>query len=460
MKKINNIKKEIFPALLVYIFTWFLSLTLVIIGAMNQGLTFSESFEIFGNALVKTRFAIVIHIFFVILFLIYLVLRYFIRVYKKRGFKIMSKQFSVRLLMPLVLIFGIYKLLIFKNSFENFDYNWIQTVENNTGISKDLYQKDGKHRGMSVFGWFNEDFDAIDDLIKTNIEWVAVVPFLDQEDEESLEMRIPKEIGKWSRRDSLHLRTITALRENNIHVMLKPHLWLGTGWRSNINHTKKENWDIWFESYRKNMLHYAKMAADTNVELFCIGTELRSSLENQPKKWIELVKEIKNVYQGKLTYAANWDGEFENVEFWDELDYIGIQAYFPLTEVSSPDLDVIKKGWERYTKTLSSLSKKHDKPILFTEVGYKSEVSATIKPWEWGSAFSILSKQKSDKTQQLAYQALFEEFWDKDWFAGSYIWQWNIQSKKDNAPTNLDFSPRFKPAENTIAKWYGTTGKE
>ncbi|MBW1296502.1 glycoside hydrolase family 113 [Aquimarina litoralis] len=453
-------KKEFFPAFIVYIFSWLLSLVLVLIGAMSQGLSFSESLSFFGKALTSTNFAVAIHIFFVLLYLIFLVVRYFLRTYRKRGFKIMSKQLSLRFLMPVLLIFGIYKLLVFKNSFEHFEYNWIQTVENRTGISNDLYQIDGKHRGMSVFGWFNRDFSAIDDLIKTNTEWVAVIPFLDQENEESLEMRTPREFGKWSRRDSLHIKTISALREKKIHVMLKPHLWLGSGWRSNVKHTNHENWDIWFESYRKNMLHYARMAAETDVELFCIGTELRSSLEKQPKKWLLLVQEIKTLYHGKLTYAANWDGEYDFVEFWNEMDYIGIQAYFPLTNKPNPDLQQIKQGWKKHTTMLSNLSKKHGKPILFTEIGYKSESSGTIKPWEWGSSLSILSKQKSDKTQQLAYQALYEEFWDKNWFAGTYIWQWNTQTKKENAPTNLDFSPRFKPAENTIAKWYNQVADE
>lgn len=237
--------------------------------------------------------------------------------------------------------------------------------------------------------------------------------------------------------------------------MLKPHLWLGKGWRSNVTMQSNDEWSNWFESYRKNMLHYAKMAALTNVELLCIGTELRTSIKQQPKAWISLIKNIKKVYKGKLTYAANWDDDNDLGEFWDALDYIGIQAYFPLTKDKTPDLETIKAGWNNHIVNLEKLSKKYDKPILFTEVGYKSEASATIKPWEWDSLFSGISKKKSDITQQLAYQALFESLWHKEWFAGLYIWQWQVRSKKENALNNLDFSPRFKPAENTIAKWFG-----
>ena len=202
------------------------------------------------------------------------------------------------------------------------------------------------------------------------------------------------------------------------------------------------------------MLHYAKMAQENHVELFCIGTELKSSIAQQPEKWSFLIKEIKAIYNGKLTYAANWNDDLETITFWDQLDYIGIQAYFPLTNFKSPDLETIKKGWDVHIIKLEQLSKKHQKPILFTEVGYKSEASSTIKPWEWSSKLSILHKKKSDRTQVLAYEALFQKLWSRKWFAGLYIWQWDTRSRQEFAAENLNFSPRFKPAENVIAKWF------
>ncbi|WP_299217072.1 hypothetical protein [uncultured Aquimarina sp.] len=455
-------KNKLFAAFKVYIFTWLISLILFVIGAVSAGLTFLESLQYFSKTLTRLKFVFAIHILFIILYLLFLVFRYFIRIQKKKGFTVMIKHFSLRLFTPALVLFGIFKFIIIKNSSEDFQYNWIPSIENNSGISNDLYQIDGKHRGMTVFGWNYNDNNkaAIDDLVRSNIEWVAVVPFLDQEDEETLEMRIPKKVGQWSRRDSIFINTITELKDRNIHIMLKPHLWLSSGWRSNVKQPSSADWDTWFESYRKNMLHYATMATKTNVELLCIGTELKSSLMSQPEKWKALIKEIKTIYKGKLTYAANWDGEYELIDFWNELDYIGIQAYFPLTEGSNPDLNTVKNGWNTHVEMLELLSRKHNKPILFTEIGYKSEASATIKPWEWGSSLSILSKQKSDKTQQIAYQALYETLWNKDWFAGTYIWQWNTRSNKENTPTNLDFSPRFKPAENTIAKWYATDNSD
>jgi hypothetical protein len=308
---------------------------------------------------------------------------------------------------------------------------------------------------MSVFGCNRSNVGAVSELVKNNVEWVAVIPFFGQEDEQTAAVRTRDTYETWSRRDSTHIESINRLHEKGIRVHLKPHLWMNSGWRSNINLSSKIQWDGWFDSYRVNMLHYAKMAQENQVELFCIGTELKTSIVQQPEKWSELIRDIKTIYQGKLTYAANWNDDLETITFWDQLDYIGIQAYFPLTTTKNPDLETIKKGWDEHIIKLERLSQKHKKPILFTEVGYKSEASSTIKPWEWSSQLSILHKQKSDQTQALAYEALFQKLCSKSWFAGLYIWQLATRSKEEQAAKNLNFSPRFKPAENVIAKWFG-----
>lgn len=207
------------------------------------------------------------------------------------------------------------------------------------------------------------------------------------------------------------------------------------------------------------MIHYAHFCEYLNIDLFCIGVEFRSSINAQPEKWASLVKEIKQIYHGKITYAANWDDDFNDIKFWDQMDYIGIQAYYPLTQNKNPKLSEIKKGWTRHIKKLDKLAKKYHKPILFTETGYRSDETATIEPWVWGSS-DTLDNNVSFQTQNLAYEALFQKLWNKDWFAGVYFWQWHNRSKEGSFHESMDFTPRFKPAENTLAKWYGQEAKQ
>ncbi len=447
-------KREIVIAIIIYIITWGIVFIVPLLFALGTDISFKAVLKNLIEALAYTSFLISIHVLFIVLCVLFLLIRYFKRLYYKKGIRIMGKRVLYNVVIPIFVIVCLYKIIVYTNSSEDFIYQWDHSIENTNEHSKNLYKNDGKHRGMSVFGWKPDNTKAITSLVKNNIEWVAVIPFISQKDNNTTKISMPDSIGQWSKRDSTFINTIQQLQNKGIHVQLKPHLWVIDGWRSEIDFSSDSDWKIWFERYRKNMLHYAHMAEKSGVSLFCIGTELKSSLERQPRQWKALVKEIKAIYSGKLTYAANWDGEYEIIDFWSDLDYIGIQAYFPLTQKVNPDLASIKKGWNTHIKTLENLSRNHQRPILFTEVGYKSETSATIKPWEWGSYFSILYQKKSDRTQQLAYQALFESLWNKEWFAGTYIWEWDTRTTKESAPQSLNFSPRFKPAQNTIAKWY------
>jgi len=449
------VKKELRRGIIIYILTWLFIIGFFVLAVMYNGGTFKRGLTFFTESFTNISFLFGCHIFFALVYLLFLITRYFVRTYRKKGLKLFLKRLSLRLVLPVALIFVSYKTLVYANGTENYKYDWNASVENTSGMSKGLFDEDGKHRGMSVFGWRKKSEADIEQLVANNIEWVAITPFLYQKDENTSAMNVRDTYDQWDRRDSSFIAVIGDLHSRKMKVHLKPHLWMNSGWRSNIQLNSSDEWEGWFDSYEINMLHYARMAEATGVSLFCIGTELKTSIQQKPERWKKLIEKIKTLYSGKLTYASNWDGEFDEISFWDQLDYIGIQAYFPLTQSKNPSLETIQEGWDTHIEMLEKLSQKHRKPILFTEVGYKSEASSTIKPWEWGSFWSIAFTQKSDKTQQLAYEALFQKLWHKDWFAGVYIWQWDHRSSKDNVDRNLDFSPRFKPAENVIAKWFG-----
>jgi len=428
---------------------------LILIVMLSNGNSIKDGLATFADLAPKSSFLKGLHLLYGVVLVLFFLIRYFVLTFKKRGGIVFVKRFGFFVLLPLSILIVSFKAVTYSNSNEDFNFNWDSSIENTTGKSNNLFEIDGKHRGMSVFGWRKDNQESITSIVKSNIEWVAVVPFFYQEDEQTSRIRLRDSYEKWSRQDSVFLRSIKQLHERGIQVQLKPHLWMNSGWRSNISLESAADWDNWFDSYRITILHYAKMAEEAKVGLFCIGTELKTSVEIQPEKWKSLISEIKSVYKGKLTYAANWDTNLMDFPFWDQLDYIGIQAYFPLTNSKNPNLETIKKGWDTHIETLEKLNKVHKKPILFTEIGYRSEASSTIRPWEWNSFFSLLYQKKSNQTQALAYEALFQKLWMKDWFAGMYIWQWQTRSTAEGAEKSLNFSPRFKPAENVMAKWYG-----
>ena len=68
--------------------------------------------------------------------------------------------------------------------------------------------------------------------------------------------------------------------------------------------------------------------------------------------------------------------------FWDHLDNVGIDAYFPL-KTASPTLAVLTKLWKPYVESLKIFPEKHHRKILFTEMGYRSINLPTSKPWDY-----------------------------------------------------------------------------
>ena len=164
--------------------------------------------------------------------------------------------------------------------------------------------------------------------------------------------------------------------------MLKPQIWVWKGeYTGKIQMDTEEKWKVLESTYSKFILTYAKLAEKLGVEIFCVGTEMQNFVLNRPRYWVELIKEVKKVYKGKLTYAANWD-EFKNVPFWNMLDFIGIDAYFPLSSKKSPSVEEFIAGWKNHKLTIKKVRGKINKPVLFTEYGYRSVFYTGKEPWD------------------------------------------------------------------------------
>lgn len=308
-----------------------------------------------------------------------------------------------------------------------------------------------KQRGAHLFARLsNDDLSMLDTF---NLEWITLVSWAYQEDGNSSELRHHRgDSTEIRQRDSAWTARIERLRAAGYRVFVKPHVWItdpspGT-WRAELY---PGDWERWSTDYRDFILRYARLAAAAGAEQFCIGTELTRVSAAQPEFWRSLVAEIRTFYSGKLTYAANWYEEYERVEFWDELDYIGVQAYFPLTERTHPDVAELNRGWQRHLPSLEKVQRQYDRPLLFTELGYKSTPDAAIHPWEW-MEHQDPPPTADPMTQANCYRAFFASVWAQPWFAGAHIWQLRGTGRRyRSAADDPDFSPQGKLATEVIA---------
>lgn len=332
------------------------------------------------------------------------------------------------------------------------------TQDNKSIIDKQIDTESKiKNKGAHVFGMHREvDFQSIRDM---NIDWLTFVSWGYQDDFDSPILTHHNGDSIMIREsDSSYVEHINLMRSEGFKVLVKPHVWVrqpseGT-WRSEIYPTDDENWEVWKENYTDYILRYARIAEETHAEMFCIGAELTELTLGKPNYWKDLIVEIKKVYQGKLTYAANWYKEYEKIKFWDQLDYIGIQAYFPLVDHQNPSVDELNLAWDQYIPVMDSVAKLNKKKILFTEMGYKSTATSAIKPWEWPEHLDKEEHPFSSETQANCYQAFFNSIWNKKWFAGCYLWQMRSDVDYSKHEESRDFSPQGKPAQSIISEGF------
>ncbi|WP_152611502.1 glycoside hydrolase family 113 [Psychroserpens damuponensis] len=243
---------------------------------------------------------------------------------------------------------------------------------------------------------------------------------------------------------------IDELRKKNIKIMIKPQIWVRHGtFTGHIKMSDEKQWKALETSYASFILEYAELAQETNAEILCIGTELENFVNERPEYWHDLIAKIKSVYTGKLTYAANWD-EFKRTPFWDELDFIGIDAYFPVSDMQTPTIEDCIAGWQKHKPIIQTLSETYNRPVLFTEFGYRSMDYTGLEPWNSDHTLKSLNFEG----QSNAMQALFETFWNEDWFAGGFVWKWFHAHDRVGGDECNQFTPQNKPVETVIQSFY------
>lgn len=227
-------------------------------------------------------------------------------------------------------------------------------------------------------------------------------------------------------------------------VMLKLHVWGRTELR--MEEWSESEWRKWFDDYGRFVEHYARLARDSNADAFCIGNEQKVSSLRE-REWRALIARARAIYKGPLTYGANFD-EVHDVPFWDALNWIGVSGYFPLAPDAAPARETLVSAWQPVLTKLEALSRKQEKPVLFTEIGYRSVDGAAWRQWEIPR-----DAPANAEAQRIAYEAFFDAVWPQRWVLGAYPWKWFSYPNHGN-PSGNDYDFEDKPAEEVIRRAY------
>jgi len=209
---------------------------------------------------------------------------------------------------------------------------------------------------------------------------------------------------------------------HGLRLLLKPHLaYWGSrfSWRGEISFDDPLQRERFFTQYTVWIADQARLAEKHNVDALAVGTELKLMLPYEVQ-WREVIKTVRDQYQGPLTYAANWDS-YQQVPFWDALDAIGIQAYFPVSDRSPPTRASLEKGWQEVSRTLAAFKQKHNRPIVFTELGYTNSVKAGEEPWSYDQQGD---REAAQRAKQLCLQVALQHIEADPVIEGAFLWKW------------------------------------
>jgi hypothetical protein len=321
-----------------------------------------------------------------------------------------------------------------------------------TSFGNSLFFGDEENTELDRINGFNlvgppEAFpiDSLEKIQSIGAKWIAIVPYAFC-DSRTAEITYDHPHQWWGERPEGVKETIQMAKSLGLKIMIKPHLWVGgQGWAGDLDFESDSLWQVFEQQYADYIKLYAKIADEMDVELYCIGTEIRKSTSQRNDYWLQLISKTRNDFNGKLTYAANWD-EYRNVQFWGELDYIGIDAYFPLSDQKSPTKAELIQAWQEPKKEMQNISARFEKDILFTEYGYESIEYNTMGHWK----LSKDSLSTNLHNQKQAFEALFQSFYSESWWKGGFIWKWHLNRNGLHQRTIKAYTPQDKPALNAI----------
>ncbi|NLI99241.1 hypothetical protein GX441_11365 [bacterium] len=239
--------------------------------------------------------------------------------------------------------------------------------------------------------------------------------------------------------DASLAEAIEKARSLGFKLMLKPHLEVEDGsFRASIFPFARNEW---FKSYAEMILHYAGISREFEIERLCIGTELPIMMHGN---WTHhIIKEIRSVYCGEITFAVNWYA-LRRPGFWHLLDYIGVDFYASLALRDGDD--DYARNLEPWLERIEEVSKEYKKPVILTEIGYRSFEGAARRPWDWKS------RGRSDQELQAkCYRTFLEAVEQRPWLKAVYFWLWNLNPADITA---TGYSPQGKEAEKVLRKFW------
>lgn len=328
-------------------------------------------------------------------------------------------------------LYGIVLLLIFSRCANPFNQKGYREVNNSyikgvnfTNYSRHGYQSDASKASLQHYR-------------TSGGEWITIIKTYYQETTSA--SHIFDDSLKTPSASAIDTIVLEA-QQLGLKIGMVPHVDVRAGnWRGDIS---PHDVDAWFTQYISLIVIFAQQAQRLHVDLFSIGCEFKA-LSTKPQ-WHNVIDSVRHYYTGELTYCANWN-EYQQISFWDNLDYVGIDWYVPLHTGQQSTLEQEQSTLELFVTELGRWA--GTRKILLTEIGFPSQHEATLTPW-----LAPTTGTKDWAMQAECYRMILETFPHRPWFAGLFWWEWEAERYEPEYPRN--FNPAGKNAEEVLHEFW------
>ena len=322
----------------------------------------------------------------------------------------------------------------------------------------------GPHVGFALELHHTDHFhlymEAVDRMAAGGADSLLVVTPAWQEHGASNEITIEARLRRGPTREQL-VRLLNHAHKRELKTALMPIVLMteprGNEWRGRIH---PPDWSAWWQSYRTMIGWFANVAAQTEVDLFYVGSELLST-ESQTRRWSALIEHVERIYPGSIGYTTNWD-HYSRTTLWPMVDVVGINGYWDITtgtSAAAPDPAILSHNWGRIRNDLLRFARQVDRPVVLTEVGYPSLPWALQEPWNY---VTDVQTEATPQIQAMGYAAFLSGFGvalqqppslddGRPALAGVFFYRWDVYHH--GGPTDTGYGIRGKPAEDLLHQW-------
>lgn len=243
--------------------------------------------------------------------------------------------------------------------------------------------------GFVLTHWGNwtaqQGIDAIEDAARVGTKSVTLMVQMCQPNKSANTLRWcdspPGTALSDSPQISRILTMLPRIRELGLAINILPFILVDDGSKRHWIWPKSR--EQWFADYESKLLDVARFAHAIGAHDFIVGSEL-NLLFIFENRWREIIRNVRRVNPSAHLTASPMFFMMKWVAFWDELDSIGVSAYFPLTLVKrDASTELLTRRWQLYQGLLTHFAQRHSKKITFVEIGYPNTNVAASRPWDY-----------------------------------------------------------------------------